>query len=116
MFLQCCALVGSLETWWSVSHDWCVGTEGDKLFMKDRQRRQGGVALYATDQLECRELHLASGDGNTECLWVRGRVGDVTVGGCRRPPAQVEQVDEAPHRYESLLIHAPWSSWGHEAA
>ena len=42
-----------------------------RLFRKDRQGRQRGVALSVSDQLECRELCLGMGEEPTEGSRVR---------------------------------------------
>ncbi|GAB0208438.1 hypothetical protein GRJ2_003309500 [Grus japonensis] len=89
--------------WWDSSYDWSVGTEGYRLFRKDRQGRRGGdVDLYVSDQLECMELHLGMDEEPTESLWVRikGRAGagDIIVGVCYRPPDQGDGADEALYR------------------
>ena len=104
--LEACArlqgydLIGITELWWDGSYDSSVGMERYRLFRKDRQgRRGGGVTLYANDQLECMELHLAMDEELTQSLWVRikGRAGtgDIIEGVCYRPPKQEDQVDEA---------------------
>jgi len=50
-------IIRIMETWWDSSYDWSIGMGGYRLFRKDRQRRrQGGVALYVKEQLECMEL------------------------------------------------------------
>jgi len=71
-FLQGCDLVGVMETWWDGSYNWSDGMEISRIFRKDRQgRRGGGVALYASDQLEYTELCLGMDEQLTESLWVR---------------------------------------------
>ncbi|GAB0190262.1 hypothetical protein GRJ2_001491500 [Grus japonensis] len=101
--LQGYDLIGITERWWDSSYDWSVGTEGYRLFRKDRQGRQGGgVALYINDQLECMELHLGMDEELTESLWVRIKgsagAGDVIAGVCYRPPNQGDRADEALYR------------------
>jgi len=52
-------LIAVTETWWDSSHDWHAVIDGYTLFRKDRPtRRDGGVALYVREQLECIELCL----------------------------------------------------------
>ena len=57
-----------------------------------RRDKEGAVALYVSDQLECMELCLGMHEEPTESLWVRikGRAGtgDIIVGVCYRPPDQ----------------------------
>ncbi|GAB0179465.1 hypothetical protein GRJ2_000411800 [Grus japonensis] len=101
--LQGYDLIGITETWWDGSYEWSVGMEGERLFRKDRQGRQGGgVALYVNDQLECMELCLGMDEELTKSLWVRikGRAGtgDIIVGACYRPPDQEGRLDEALYR------------------
>ncbi|KAM9591177.1 uncharacterized protein ACIBXB_006074 isoform 2-T3 [Morphnus guianensis] len=101
--LQGYDLIGIMETWWDGSYDWSVGMEGYRLFRKDRQgRREGCVALYVNDQLECMELCLMMDKEPNESLWVRikGRAGtgDIIVGVCYRSPDQEDRADEALYR------------------
>jgi len=96
-------LIVIMETWWDDFCDWSIGTEGYRLFRKDRQGRQGGgVTLCVNDQLKCMELHLEVDEDLTESLWVRikGRAGtgEIIVGVCYRPPNHEDQMDEALYR------------------
>ena len=70
--LQGFDIAGINEMWLDDSYDLNGGTDGYKLFRKERQRRRGeGVALYIKDQLESMELHLDIDEELTEGLWVR---------------------------------------------
>lgn len=55
--LQGYGLTAIVEKCWGGSHDWNVGTEGQRLFRKHRQGKRGGnVVLYDSDPLEHMEL------------------------------------------------------------
>ncbi|GAB0185820.1 hypothetical protein GRJ2_001047300 [Grus japonensis] len=101
--LQGYDVIGITEMWWDSSYDWSVGTEGYRLFRKDRQgRRGGGIALYVNDQLECMELQLGMEEEPTKSLWVRIKgstgAGDIIAGVCYRPRDQGDRADEALYR------------------
>ena len=52
-------LIAITKIWWDGSHNWNIGTEGYKLFRRDRQgRKGGGVALYIRDGIDCEEFPL----------------------------------------------------------
>jgi len=96
-------LVAITEAWWDNSHDCHTVMDGYRLFRKDRPtRREGGVALYVREQLECIELGLGANEEGVESLWVRikgqAHKGDITVGVYYRPPDQEEESDEAFYR------------------
>lgn len=39
-------LIAIMETWWDKSHNWNIGMEGYKIYRRNRQGRNGGVALH----------------------------------------------------------------------
>ena len=70
---------------------------GYRLFRRDRQgRRDGGVAMYVKQGLDCVELQVDS--SKVESLWVRIKgqtnTGDVVLGVCYRPPSQDDDTDK----------------------
>lgn len=65
-------LIAVIEMWWDGSHYRNTGTEGCKLFRRDRQRRKGGsITLYIRENIDHEELPLRNSHAQVESLWVR---------------------------------------------
>ena len=63
-------IIGISKTWWDESCGCWAAIDGYRLFRRDRQgRRDGWVAMYVEDGLDCVELQV--GDGKVESLWVK---------------------------------------------
>ncbi|KAK4816487.1 hypothetical protein QYF61_017239 [Mycteria americana] len=71
-------IIGISETWWNESHDWSAGTEGYRLFRRDRQgRRGGGVALYVRERFDCTALAIS--DDVVKSLWGEDTKGQSSI-------------------------------------
>ncbi|KAF7239480.1 CD2-associated protein [Varanus komodoensis] len=92
-------LVGITKTWWDERQIWNVKMEGYHLFRKDRKgKRDGGVTLYVREGIGCSEIECSTEGDSVEAVWVKlrgfDRERDQTVGGCYRPPGQLETLDD----------------------
>lgn len=57
--------IANTETWWGNSHYWNNAVEGYKLFRRYRQgRKDGGVALYVKEWIDCEDLPLRNSQEN----------------------------------------------------
>lgn len=67
-------LVAVTETWWYEFHDCIAIINGYRLLRRDRKgRRNGGIALYTKNWIECEELYLESSHEQVESSSVRIR-------------------------------------------